>query len=647
MTVFKPEFTHFPACICCNSLIQQLLTRRHFLLGTGAFAAAILSGNTPKTLAQTDAIRILEEKDEFQLDTAITVYVARKIITMEDDKPIATAVAVAKDRIIALGSLEDVKTTLGNQKYTIDRRFADQIMLPGLVEEHLHPILGALTMAVEVIAIEDWNVPNKTSKAAKNEQEYTERLKKAINLAKTKDPSQTLFTWGYHHYFHGKMYRPQLDKLSPDYPVAIWHRSCHEFILNTAALKKYGVTEASLKGHGQASSQASWENGHFYEKGMEIIIPFIASDLASPAYLQSGMDILTQYLHSKGITTIAEPATPHSRKLHTFFENSLDREDIPFRTYFIPDGRSLFEKNKQNLSQLIPATQKFQTWGKGKVQWLPKQIKLFADGAIFSQLMQVNDGYLDGHQGEWLAIPEDYATTFKIYWDAGYHIHTHVNGDKGLEVVLNTLADNMKRNPRQNHRFTVVHFAVSTEDQVKQLAKLEAIVSANPYYVTSLADKYSEIGLGAQRANSMVRLGSVVKQDVSISLHSDMPMAPADPLFLAWCAANRTTVSGRTADPSQKITVEKALRAVTIEAAYCIDLEEEIGSIKVGKKADFTVIKQDPLNVSPDQLKDILITATIFEGKVFPINSQVSSQSNLSSGKASDLEVFNQVKSVG
>lgn len=73
------------------------------------------------------------------------------------------------------------------------------------------------------------------------------------------------------------------------------------------------------------------------------------------------------------------------------------------------------------------------------MQWLPKQIKLFLDGAIFSQLMQVQEPYLDGHKGQWIAVPEDYAAAFKIFWDAGYQIHTHVNGDAGLQVVVDTL----------------------------------------------------------------------------------------------------------------------------------------------------------------------------------------------------------------
>jgi hypothetical protein len=233
--------------------------------------------------------------------------------------------------------------------------------------------------------------------------------------------------------------------------------------------------------------------------------------------------------------------------------------------------------------------------------------------------MQMEAPYLDGHHGEWIAEPSDYVKAFATYWAAGFHVHTHVNGDGGLQVVTDTLAQNIKTTPRTGHRFTVVHFACSTDEQVGRLADLGAIISANPYYLSALADKYSEIGLGAERADSIGRLGTAVREGISISLHSDMPMAPADPLFLMWCAVTRTTVSGRTADSGQRITAEKALRAVTIEAAYSIELEREIGSIKVGKKADFTILDQDPLAIPPEQLRSVRVVATIFQGDVFSL----------------------------
>ena len=80
--------------------------------------------------------------------------------------------------------------------------------------------------------------------------------------------------------------------------------------------------------------------------------------------------------------------------------------------------------------------------------FFPKQIKLFADGAIISQLMQMKDGYLDGHKGEWIIPPAELEKRAKLYWDAGYQIYIHVNGDLGLEAVLDVLERRMQENPR-------------------------------------------------------------------------------------------------------------------------------------------------------------------------------------------------------
>ena len=556
-------------------------------------------------LAQTRPMQDLGDMASARLGVPATIYVARKIITMDRDQPIAKAVAVRGDRVVAVGSLDAVKKALGDTPFTIDRAFETKILMPGLVEQHLHPLLGAGTMAADaVIAIEDWVLAERTWKAAKTAADYQAMLKAA--LAQDKSRQDTFMTWGYHHLFHGKVDRKALDALSPTRPLIVWHRSCHEFFLNTAAFDKYGLTAASLKGHGLASEQANWTDGHFFEKGMELVVSHILADVFTPDRLKRGLAIMRQYLHARGVTTICEPGTQLVRSLHQLFEATLDQPDVPFRTYFIPDGRTLFDKHKAagTLDWLVSEAQSYLTWGKGKVQWLPKQIKLFADGAVFSQLMQVREPYLDGHQGQWIAEPEDYKAAVKIFWDAGYQIHTHVNGDAALEVLTTTLEERMASAPRRDHRFTVVHFALSNDDQVRRLVRNGATISANPYYVTALADRYGKVGLGPARADTMVRLGTAVREGASISLHSDMPMAPPDPLKLAWAAATRTTFSGRTAAPVQRISRERALSAITLEAAFSIRLENEIGSIKAGKKADFVVLEQDPLTIDPRKLAE-------------------------------------------
>jgi hypothetical protein len=233
--------------------------------------------------------------------------------------------------------------------------------------------------------------------------------------------------------------------------------------------------------------------------------------------------------------------------------------------------------------------------------------------------MQMKDGYTDGHRGEWMMTPKNLDQRAQLYWDAGYQLHIHVNGDLGLETVLDVLERRMSQTPRANHRSVIVHFATSTEDQIGRIARLGAIVSANPYYTVGFADKYGKVGLGPERADAMVRSASVLKHHIPLSFHSDLPMGPSDPLNFVWCAVNRTTPSGRVAGPEERIGVEDALRAITIEAAYSWQKEKELGSIAPGKIANFTVLDQDPLAVEPIKLNEIPIWGTVFEGKMFPI----------------------------
>jgi predicted amidohydrolase YtcJ len=132
-----------------------------------------------------------------------------------------------------------------------------------------------------------------------------------------------------------------------------------------------------------------------------------------------------------------------------------------------------------------------------------------------------------------------------------------------------------------------------------------------------LSDIYAKNGLGYDRASQMVRLGTLERQGTVVALHSDLTMAPADPLFLAWIATNRLTMEGNLMGPEERLSLDKALRAITIDAAYVIGLENEIGSISAGKKADFAVLEQDPYAVDVSELRDIPVWGVVFEGKPY------------------------------
>lgn len=619
-------------CIGCNPGFQAAFrslawpSRRKFLKGaaiatSGPFVAEAMEteaahadGAVTKSLAAG-----LGDNASAPPANTVTIFTARKVITMERGAAPATAVAVSGKRIVAVGSLDQVKMAIGAQPYILDETFSSKIVMPGLIDQHLHPILGALTLAVEVIAPEDWELPGVVFKASGTPDDYLARLKAAA--AKLKTPDEWLLTWGYHALWHGPLDRATLDAISATRPIAVWHRSCHEFYLNTPALNALDLTEDMTRNKGQFSEQSNWALGHFWEGGLNLMMAPMLKVLATPDRLAFGLRQMVGYLHANGVTAYMEPGALYTPDMWKLYEEILGAPGTPMYSTFIADGRGIVDRvGIAGALDAVEAQIAVSPEGPGKkLMFFPGQIKLFADGAIVSQLMQMKDGYLDGHHGEWVIPPDELERRARLFWNAGYQIHTHVNGDLGLETLLVILEKLSAEHPRADHRCVIVHFANSTEDQIIRIKRLGAIVSANPYYTVGFADKYSAVGLGPQRADAMVRAKSVLDQGISLSYHSDLPMAPSDPLYLAWCGVNRITPSGRVAGPEQRISVDAALRAITIEAAYSWRKEDQMGSIAPGKIANLTVLEEDPYAISPDRLKDIPIWGTVFEGRVFPV----------------------------
>lgn len=587
--------------------------RRNALLGASA-ATAVAVTLAASALAEEASLQDLAKA--VQGLPQVVIYTAKEIVTLDPAKPTAQAVAVVGGRILGTGSLEDVKAAVGKQPYTVNTTFANQVIVPGFIAQHDHPLLAALTMTSTIIAIEDWVLPQGTSKAAKNRGEYLKRLAEAN--AAVKDPNEPLVAWGYHQYFHGELKKADLDAISATRPILVWHRSAHEFYLNTAAEKKYGVTKEWFEPlSASVKKQSDFPNAHYWEQGAFAVMPKIASAIATPEKLRAGLEFVKSYYHTNGVTLGCEPGGLASKSLQDAQNAVLSDSSSPFRFYFLADGKSITATVPDE--KVAEETGKLLSWGQGMTAYLPKQVKLFADGAIFSQAMQVTRGYTDGHKGEWMMDLDFFARTFRVYWDLGYQLHVHVNGDAGLDMVLDQLEANLRRNPRNDHRTVIIHFAVSRPEQVARIKRLGAIVSGNPYYPVSLADNYRGNGLDPERADAMVRMGDVEKAGVSFSFHSDMPMAPGQPLLLMWSGVNRITNDGNVRGPEQRVSRLGALKAVTLDAAYSLQMEREVGSIVSGKLANFTILAENPLTVDPAKIKDIAVWGTVSEGRVLPV----------------------------
>jgi predicted amidohydrolase YtcJ len=545
------------------------------------------------------------------LDISDRIVIAKEVVTLDDKYPNADAIYIKEDRIHSVGKKEDL---IG--KYPdifIDFSYEENIIVPGFIEHHIHPLLAAITMNSEVIAIEDWNISSKKTIGVRNRDDYLSRLSE-VELSQ--DNNKPLVSWGFHHYFHGKLTRQDLDLISSERPILIIHRSFHEFIMNSKALEFFKITEKDIAHLNEEDKKlANFNEGHFSERGLIAVMPKIMSYLAAPERIIKGLEITEKYIQEQGITLIANPGAMYDPRIQEVKNYVFGDKKTPFKSLYIPSALYMLEK--EEIVNLLEKTEAHLSWGTGRVEYLPNHIKLFADGAMYSQNMVLRDGYLDGHQGVWLMEDSIFKKTFKLYWDAGYQIHVHQNGDAGLDRVLDVLEENLERNPREDHRTTIVHFGYSAFDQIKRIKDLGVIVSANPYYVAVLSDLYSKQGVGYERSQEMVRLGDLVRSDISLSLHSDMPMAPASPLVLMDAAVNRINYANKVAGPNQRIDPLTALKGVTLNSAYTLGIESEYGSITPGKYANMTILSDNPLTIDPLKIKDINIIGTIEEGRYF------------------------------
>ncbi|MYK05577.1 MAG: amidohydrolase [Gammaproteobacteria bacterium] len=542
----------------------------------------------------------------------LTIYPAETVITMDPSLPRASAVAVSEGRIVAVGDVGNFDVWAAGREVNVDERFADKVIVPGLIDNHLHPFLASIVLNTVWITPQEWQVGDMRVPATRTHEGFVRRLEE--ELAANADPAAPLLSWGYHASWHGEVMRPELNEISLGKPIVLIQRSFHEIIMNTAALDWLGLNTDDIGVH----PDIELGEGFFSESGVDVALERLVPYFFDPERLRAGLDALRDAVHAGGITTIGDMGVGGYLGLQQeaqTYQDYFGDSRTPFRMFMVASpGLMLTPPPKSDVDEFAEVS--FPKVFSGR------HVKFFADGGFFALNMRMKyPGYTDGHEGRWMMAPEALETAIRPYWNDGYQVHVHVNGDEGLDVVLDILDRMLQERPRFDHRFTLHHVGISTNEQLRRAAALGVVISAQPNYLWALGDKYAESGLGYDRASQMSRIGAMVRNGIPTSLHSDFTMAPASPLWLAWVAANRITADGTLMAPEERISVEEALRAVTIDAAFAMGLEDEIGSIVAGKKADFTILEADPFEVSATTLRDIEIWGTVFEGTVYPISS--------------------------
>ncbi|WP_087016125.1 amidohydrolase [Thaumasiovibrio subtropicus] len=566
----------------------------------------------------------------------VTLFTAQEIITMNNDQPTAQAVAVHEGEIIAVGETDALLKQYGETEgFTLNTDFEEQVLTPGFVEPHLHAWLLGILTPLEFITPADWTLPWGDVKGVQSEDAFIARIKELdAELAE----GEPLWIWGYHQYFHGgNINKSLLNEISSDRPIVVWHRSFHEMFFNDQALAMFGWTEADWQGEAYGYNHLDWEAGHAFEQGGPIILPTVIGTMAQQGLIHKGFERTKQYMQSAGVTTAIDPGISVDDDTIKLMVSIFESGDFGMDYWMMPsafmlnafaggDNDKILAMHKAQVTN--PSTQGEQ------VKWMPNHVKLFADGAMYSQLMQMKDGYTDGHDGEWMMYPDQLESIWGAYWQEGYTAVIHANGDLGFDTAVGILEKLNKAHPRDDHRTDFHHLGFTDKDDIPRAVEAGASFSVNPFYTHVLGENYSQFGIGPERASEMSRGRSFLDAGGRLSLHSDAPMAPASPLMMMWASVNRTGLSGKVLGPQERITAQEALRAVTLDSAYTARLDNEVGSIEVGKLANFAVLEASPYTVKPENIKDIGVKATVYKGHTFV------SESGRSAGIAMDDENF-------
>jgi predicted amidohydrolase YtcJ len=244
-------------------------------------------------------------------------------------------------------------------------------------------------------------------------------------------------------------------------------------------------------------------------------------------------------------------------------------------------------------------------------------VKLVADGSIqgFSARLRW-PGYYNGlPNGLWYTAPERVRAILELALECGVQVHAHTNGDEATDMVLDAMTEALAARPVPGHRFTLQHCQLADTSQFRRIRELGMCVNLFANHTYYWGDAHYEQTVGPERAERMNACATAIAEGVPFAIHSDAPVTPLGPLFTAWCAVNRRTAGGRTLGAQQRIGIAEALRAITLGAAWTLKLDGEIGSIETGKRADFAVLEQDPLETPPEALKDIVVWGVVAGGR--------------------------------
>jgi predicted amidohydrolase YtcJ len=531
-----------------------------------------------------------------------TIWINANVITISKIGDRAQAIGVRNKKIIAVGSNEFVRKSVNKNAAVIDLK--GKTVVPGFNDAHLHPSpkypFESVHSSIELGPAQ-----------VKNMDELVDLLKKKAAITPEGIPIRG---FGYQDTkLGGHPTKQILDKVALNHPVIIRHSSGHISAVNSYVLKSGGITKDTPDPPGGSFDRDAdgTPNGVCRESALSRVLKSAKLKESNPPTEKEELDAYRKafeiYL-SNGVTSVTEAGSSFP-KMATY--KKLQAQGLALRINLLI--------SESHLDEVI---QKGITRGYGNENLKISGIKTFHGNSLSGRTCWLNDPYdmVNPETGkkDYYGIPpkrtqaELDSLFFKIH-SHGLQIGCHSNGDREIEMVLNSLEKIQKLKPRSNSRHRIEHCSVTNESILKRV-KSDSVVIVLHSYIYEHADKM--IVFGQARWDWMFPNRKAIDMGIAVAQHSDDPVSQAIPMIRIQSLATRTSAEGIVIAEKQKILPEEAIKLWTLGGAYASFEEKVKGSIEVGKFADMVVLSEDPTKMDLFKIKDIKVLQTIIGGKV-------------------------------
>ena len=539
-----------------------------------------------------------------QENNADKIFIGGDIITVDDKNPEARAIAVHNGKIQAIGSETEVLKYEGYNTEVINLK--GNTLMPGFIDIHTHPILSA--KMAETIDVSGFN--------HKNQAEVMESLKKGIE---EKGSGEWVIAFGWDPAILRNLEAPtlkELDQMAPENPLFIIAQTLHSGFANSLALEEAGINKYTPNPEGGYFDKD--ENGELTGLIVEVGAMTKIAD-ASPKYPRAAyLYLLTKQMetYSKaGYTTIVAPGLqPIIPKHIQSLQEVAEHPNSPVRVFTYP----LFDRLEKTYFKPSQGNQKFKVLGP----------KFWIDGSPYAGGMAMNEPYLDneftrnklgikfGKKGHLTYDDERLFFLIEKFHKEGWQIAAHIQGERAAKQFLDAVEEAQQIFPRKDYRHRMEHNALVTSEQLKRAFRLGVTPSFYIDHIYYYGDALKEVIVGPKRAARFMPVNSAKKAGHRFTLHTDSPSSPIGVLRMMRVAVTRKTRSGKyVLGHDEKITVNDAIKAVTINAAWQIFEEDTRGSLEVGKLADFTVLSRNLKKIPPEEWKSVEIVGTYLAGE--------------------------------